>query len=159
VNILRVLTFTYVATTLVACDAEQAERTRAEKARLEVQRKHQCDLLTEIIDLARQRGRSDLFDPDTSWSCDTLAYNDDCGLKVELMVELASAGRSSLAEELRVIGRECDGEHQFALKYGMDIFRDHRKLVKEAEEYAAHQAEAEAMDRTPEDRDPPERGP
>jgi len=155
VNILRVLIFTCIATTLVACDPEQAERTRAERARLEAQRKHQCDVLTEIIDIARQRGRSELFDPDISWSCDALEYNDDCGLKVELMIELTSAERSSLVEELRAIGRDCDGEHRFALKYGMDAFRDHRKLVKEAEE----QAEAEAMDRASEGQDPPERGP
>jgi hypothetical protein len=156
VKILRVLSCMYVIAALVGCDAEQAERARAEKARHETELKHQCEVLTEIIALARERGRSDLFDPDISWSCETLADSDDCGLKVELLVELASAGRSPLATQLEAVGRDCAGEHRFALKYGMEAFRDHRKLVKEAEDYVAAEAAVDAM---PPERDPPERGP
>src|SRR5262249_46540347 len=140
-NVLKILSLTCMIVMLVGCDAEQAERPRAEKARHEAQLKRHCDVLTEIIDVARQRGRADLFEPNTSWSCETLAYSDDCGLKVELMVELFSASRPSLEQELSAIGRDCANEHRFALKYGMDAFRDHRKLLKEAEDYAAAEAE------------------
>jgi hypothetical protein len=35
------------------------------------------------------------------------------------------------------IGRDCTGEHKFAVISGMEAFRDHRKLVKAAEDGAA----------------------
>jgi len=103
-----VFSLMYVATMLVGCDAEQAERVRAEKARHGAQAEHECDVLTEIIDVARQRGRSDLVDANAS--CTTLD-TEDCTLKVELMVELTSADRPSLQQELAAIGRNCSGEH------------------------------------------------
>jgi hypothetical protein len=144
-----------IVAALVGCDAEQAERTRTEKARKEAQVKHECDVLTGIIDLARQRGRFDLIEADAS--CATLD-TEDCGLKVELMIELANTDHPTLQQELAGIGRYCASEHRFALKYGMEAFRDHRKLVKEAEEYAEEKAEfMDAVARA--ERDPPERGP
>ena len=54
-------------------------------------------------------------------------------------------------------GRDCASEHRFAVKYGIEAFRDHRKLVKEAEEYAA--TEAADMEAIARERDPAERGP
>jgi hypothetical protein len=72
----------------------------------------------------------------TCWTIDT----ESCRIKVEMILELRSAGDGALADQVTSIGKDCSGEAKFANKYGLGAFRDHRKLLEQAEQDAADEA-------------------
>ena len=151
----RVIALTVLATVVAACDSKQAQIERQRRAADDLMRKQECATMTVAIGTMRQRGRADIVEPDSScWTIDT----ESCRIKVEMALELRNAGNPGLADQVMRIGKVCSGEAQFESKYGLAAFRDHRKLLEQAEQDAFDEAQANAMDHEIE-RDPPDNGP
>ena len=114
---------------LTGCSEEHPERKSAEKVRSKAEVQRRCSAIDQALALVRERGRTDLVGTDAQ--CSTVDLY-DCSFKVELMVELSTANAAVINEQIATIGEPCASEYRFAVKYGIEAFRDHRKLLEEA---------------------------
>ena len=148
----RVIVLAVLASAVAACDTKQAQIERQQRAAEAAKRKQECAAMTTAIATMRLRGRTDIVETDTScWTIDT----ENCRIKVEMALELRSAGNPTLADQVMPIGKDCSGEAQFESKYELAAFRDHRKLLEQAEQDATDEALANGTEE-PMERDPPE---
>lgn len=132
---------------LAACDSEQAARQRAneakaketEKARVE----QECHTVQQALVILASRGRKDLTQPEHGLIdvCNPFDV-EGCGYKVEVMLELDAAGSIQLGERIQSIGINCQDEFKFAKRFGLEAFREHRKLLEAAVEDALAEDEA-----------------
>ena len=131
---------------LASCDSKQSERDREAEARRQAEVARQCELVNGALAVVGQRGRKDLTVYDLGQPCERI-QSDDCDYKVELMFELTKAGQAALSDQITPLGPDCAEEQKFALKYGLEAFRDHRKLLNDAVEEATEPREPEPPDR------------
>ena len=116
---------------LAGCDAKQAERKHEAEAKRQLEIAHQCEVVNEVLAVVRQQGREDLAKYDSGRPCERIK-NEDCDYKVELMFELSKATQPALSDQIAPLGPDCTDEQRFAVKYGLEAFRDHRKLLNDA---------------------------
>lgn len=135
----------YMAPMLLGCDQREHQKARAAR---EAELLRQCSLTEEVITFARSLGRADLAEPNAS--CKTFSLQ-DCRVNVELLMALAKANKPDISDYIRS-NKDCGAEYQFAQKYGMDAFRDHRKLLEAAMEEATAEAQDDRSQDTPDDR-------
>jgi len=145
----RVIALGGLAMVVASCDSKQAQMERERKAAISAKLDQDCSVMTKAIATMRQRARSDLVAADTScWTIDT----ENCRIKVEMFLELNSANDPALANQVMTVGKDCSDEMQFENKYGLPVFREHRKLLEQAEKDAFEEGQAEAL--TPIDNEP-----
>lgn len=129
------------------CDPKKlGEKEKQEKARLaqlekdrnvraQARRDEQCKVVKEAELGVFLRGRIDLIQAD---ACDRIRRS--CDYKVEFLFELSKSDKAYLGDSIAKIGIECGDELKFALKHGLEAFRDHRELLETAVEEALERA-------------------
>jgi len=128
-----VITAVMTFSILGGCDSNQTERDREAEARRQAEVARRCELVNGALAIVGQRGRKDLAVYDLGQPCERI-QSDDCDYKVELMFELTKAGQAALSDQIAPLGPDCTEEQKFALKYGLEAFRDHRTLLNDATE-------------------------
>jgi hypothetical protein len=124
---------------LAGCDAKQAERKHEAQSKRQLEIANQCEVVNQVLAVVRQHGREDLAKYDLGPPCERIK-KEDCDYKVELMFELSNARQAALSDQIAPLGPDCTDEQRFAVKYGIEAFRDHRKLLNDAVNDAVNDA-------------------
>ena len=129
------------AIVMVSCEDEkrvrQAKRAKIESVKAweaKLRAAEQCVTVDAALPAIIERQRIDLVERKNGRDPCTRFRLEGCDYKVEILYELSKAGRSDLESRVAKIGVDCADELKFALKHGLEAFRDHRGLLESATE-------------------------
>lgn len=127
-----------VGMSLLACsDESAAKRTNSNIAQEKraKQKQEECQLIREAVSTLLKSKQPELDEA----ACE--AIKSECGYKVPVMLRLKEVGEPELLVKIMKAGNYCQKEYDFAVTYGISVWKEHYDLLQAAVDKAVEECQ------------------